>query len=109
MLGEGKLPMFRLSWGAAIPDPDYLLWLTLHSGGASNWSFYSNPEVDNLLEQARAELDYTRRIALYHEEERIVMEDGLWINQHYHVFERLYQPYVHGVEISFLGEWAVPM
>jgi hypothetical protein len=25
------------------------------------------------------------------------------------VFERLYQPYVKGVEVSLLGDWAVPM
>ncbi len=37
------------------------------------------------------------------------MEDAPWITQHYHVFERLYQPYVNGVEISFLGDWAIPM
>jgi len=109
MLDEGKLPMFRLSWSAVIPDPDDFLSRQLHSGAPNNWSFYQNPAVDHLLEQARAELDYKRRIALYHEVERLIMEDAPWINQHYHVFERLYQPYVNGVEISFLGDWAIPM
>ena len=109
MLGQGKLPMFRLSWSAVIPDPDDFLSRLLHSGGSSNWSFYRNPEVDHLLGQAREELDYTRRIALYHDVERLVMEDAPWINQHYNVFERLYQPYVNGVEVSFLGDWAIPM
>ena len=109
MLDQGKLPMFRLSWSAVIPDPDDFLSRQLHSGAPNNWSFYRNPEVDHLLEQAREEFDYTRRIALYRDVERIVMEDAPWITQHYHVFERLYQPYVNGVEISFLGDWAIPM
>jgi ABC-type transport system substrate-binding protein len=109
MLDQGLLPMFRLSWSAVIPDPDDFLSRQLHSGGPNNWSFYRNPEVDRLLEQARQEFEHTRRIALYHDVERIIMEDAPRINQHYHVFERLYQPYVNGVEVSFLGEWAMPM
>jgi len=109
MLDQGKLPMFRLSWSATIPDPDDFLSRQLHSGGPNNWSFYRNPQVDQLLEQARKEFDYPRRISLYRDVERIVMEDAPWIIQHNHVFERLYQPYVNGVQISFLGDWAIPM
>jgi peptide/nickel transport system substrate-binding protein/oligopeptide transport system substrate-binding protein len=109
MLNEGKLPMFRLSWTARIPDPDDFLSPQLHSTGANNWAFYRNPQVDQLLDQARKELDYAKRIALYRDVERIVKEDAPWITQHYNVFERLYQPYVNGVEVSFLGDWAVPI
>jgi hypothetical protein len=29
--------------------------------------------------------------------------------QHYQVFQRLYQPYVQGVEVNLLGERAIPM
>jgi peptide/nickel transport system substrate-binding protein/oligopeptide transport system substrate-binding protein len=109
LLDQGKLPMFRLSWSATIPDPDDFLSRQLHSGGPNNWSFYRNPEVDQLLEQARKEFDYPRRIALYRDVQRIVMDEAPWITQHNHVFERLYQPYVNGVQISFLGDWAIPM
>jgi len=109
MMEQGKLPMFRYSWSATIPDPDDFLSRQLHSGGPNNFSFYRNPQVDQLLEQARKEFDYPRRIALYRDVERIVMEDAPWITQHNHVFERLYQPYVKGVQISFLGDWAIPM
>jgi len=109
MLEQGKLPMFRFSWSATIPDPDDFLSRQLHSGGTSNWSFYRNPQVDQLLEQARKEFDYTRRISLYRDVERLVMDDAPWITQHNHVFERLYQSYVNGVQISFLGDWAIPM
>jgi peptide/nickel transport system substrate-binding protein len=109
MLEQGKLPMFRYSWSATIPDPDDFLSRQLHSAGPNNFSFYHNPRVDQLLEQARKEFDYRRRIALYRDVERLVMDDAPWIVQHYHVFERLYQPYVNGVQISFLGDWAVPM
>jgi hypothetical protein len=37
------------------------------------------------------------------------MDDAPWIAQHNHVFEYLYQPYVHGVELSLLGDRWIPM
>jgi oligopeptide transport system substrate-binding protein len=109
MLQEGKLPMFRLAWYADIPDPDNFFTPLLHSSSPRNVTFYRNPQVDRLLEQAREELDYTKRIKLYREAERIVMDDAPWITQHNHVFEYLYQPYVRGVEVSLLGDRWIPM
>jgi peptide/nickel transport system substrate-binding protein len=111
MLEQGQLSMFRLSWSSRIPDPDDSLWHLLHSKSqrVSNYMFYQNPRVDALLAQARKEFDFTQRIALYREVEHIVMDDAPWILQHNHVFEHLYQPYVQGVEVSLLGDWAVPL
>jgi hypothetical protein len=37
------------------------------------------------------------------------MEDAPWIAQKHLVFEYLYQPYVQGVEVSLLGERAIPL
>lgn len=109
MLQQGKLPMFRLAWYADIPDPDNMLSPLLHSNGSINHTRYRNPLVDQLLEQARKKLFYAQRLALYREVERIVQDDAPWIAQHYSVFEYLYQPYVQGVEVSFLGNRAIPL
>jgi peptide/nickel transport system substrate-binding protein/oligopeptide transport system substrate-binding protein len=109
MLERGQLPMFRLSWWADIPDPDNVLSPLLHSTSSTNRTFYRNPLVDQLLEQARRALDEAQRIALYHEVERIVMDDAPWIAQQHNVFEYLYQPYVQGVEGNLLGRRAMPL
>jgi peptide/nickel transport system substrate-binding protein/oligopeptide transport system substrate-binding protein len=109
MLEHGELPMFRLSWYADMPDPHNFLWPLLHSTSPTNRTFYSNPRVDQLLHDASKELDEARRVAMYREVERLVMEDAPWIAQHYHVLERIYQPYVQGVEISLRGDRAIPM
>jgi peptide/nickel transport system substrate-binding protein/oligopeptide transport system substrate-binding protein len=109
MLEQGKLPMFRLVWYADIPDPDNMLSPLLHSTSPTNRTFYRNPWVDQLLEQARREVDEAQRIALYREVERIVMDDAPWITQHHYVLKFLYQPYVQGVEISLLGKQTIPM
>jgi oligopeptide transport system substrate-binding protein len=109
MMERGKLPMFRLLRSANIPDPDNFLAPMLHSASPTNYTFYRNPLVDRLLEQARREVDDAQRIALYREVERLVMDDAPWIGQNYYVFEYLYQPYVQGVEVSLLGNRAIPL
>jgi oligopeptide transport system substrate-binding protein len=109
MLERGALPMFRLSWYADIPDPHNFLWPVLHSRSPTNRTFYRNPKVDQLLNDGSKALDEAQRVVLYREVERIVLEDAPWIAQHYHVLERIYQPYVKGVEVSLLGDRAIPM
>jgi oligopeptide transport system substrate-binding protein len=109
MLAQGQLPMFRLAWYADIPDPDNVLSLLLFSGSPTNRTFYRNPRVDQLLEQARKELHEVQRVALYREVERIVHADAPWIAQRHDVFEYLYQPYVQGVEVNLLGRRTMPL
>jgi oligopeptide transport system substrate-binding protein len=109
MLEQGKLPMFRLVWAADLPDPDNMLSPLLHSASPTNRTFYRNPRVDQLLEQARREVHQVQRMALYREVERLVMDDVPWIAQHYNVSEFLFQPYVQEVEINLLGSRTMPL
>jgi oligopeptide transport system substrate-binding protein len=109
MLEQSKLPMFRLMWVADIPDPDNFLFPLLHSTSPTNRTFYRNPRVDQLLEQARKEFDEAQRIALYRRVERLVMDDAPWIAQDHSVLHYLYQPYVQGVEFNLLGQRTIPM
>jgi len=109
MLEQDKLPLFRLVWYADIPDPDNMLSPLLHSTSPTNRTFYRNPRVDQLLEQARKEVDEAQRMTLYREVERLAMDDAPWIAQNYYVSEYLYQPYVQGVEFSLLGDRTIPM
>jgi peptide/nickel transport system substrate-binding protein/oligopeptide transport system substrate-binding protein len=108
-LEQGTLPMFRLLWIADMPDPDNVLFPLLHSASPANRTFYHNPRVDQLLEQARKEPDEAPRITLYREVERIVLHDAPWITQHYSILQYLYQPYVQGVEVSLLGKRDIPL
>ena len=43
--------------------------------GSLNVLGYSNPQVDQLLEQAATELDQTQRLALYDQAHRIIIDD----------------------------------
>lgn len=73
--------MAEMAW--ATNDPDTLPSLALKSSatpdkGGFNAGYYQNPELDRLLDEARAEQDPERRAALYRRVDRIVHEDAPW-------------------------------
>ena len=69
---------------------------------------YANPAVDALLDKARAEQDMPRRVEAYRRAEEMVLEDAPVIPVWHHTYERLFQPYVKGVEVSGLGDPYIP-
>lgn len=78
---EGKADMAEMAW--MTNDPDTLPYLALRTGawpdkGGFNSGYYSNPEVDKLLEEARTSTDQAKRAELYKKMEQIVHDDAPW-------------------------------
>ena len=109
VLGKRSGAMYRYVWYADFPDPDNFLFSLFHSQSPDNYANYSNPAVDHLLEQARSEGDYLKRIQLYRQAEALIMADAPVVNLVYYTFETLFQPYVQGIELNALGERYIPM
>ncbi len=61
---RGDFETYLVGWSGRV-DPDGNSWTFLHSRGGQNDGKYSNPEVDRLLDEARAETDADKRRALY--------------------------------------------
>lgn len=59
---------------AGVPDPN-IIYPGFYSGGASNWSFYSNPEVDALLDEAASMTDLEARKEIYRQIATLVNND----------------------------------
>ncbi|MCU4651210.1 ABC transporter substrate-binding protein [Roseibacterium sp. SDUM158016] len=79
---EGKADMAEMAW--MTNDPDTLPYLALRTAawpqeGGFNSGYYSNPEVDALLEEARTATDQDRRAELYRQMQVIVQEDAPWV------------------------------
>ncbi len=106
---EGKFPIFRYGWVADVPEPDNFLYRLFHSQSRNNMTRYQNPQVDRLLDRARAEQVYMKRLELYREAEKLIMEDSPVIPINYYSYERLFQPYVQSIEVSALGDPYIPM
>ena len=78
---EGKADMAEMAW--MTNDPDTLPYLALRTDawpdkGGFNSGYYSNPEVDKLLEAARQSTDQAERAKLYQQMQEIVYEDAPW-------------------------------
>ena len=79
---EGKADMAEMAW--MTNDPDTLPFLALRTDawpeeGGFNSGYYSNPEVDELLEAARVATDQGERARLYRAMQAIVQEDAPWV------------------------------
>ena len=69
--------LYFLSWNSS-GDGDVALYPLFHSsqhGAPGNRSFYSNKEVDKLLDKARVSVDEEERRSLYKEVQNILQED----------------------------------
>jgi ABC-type transport system substrate-binding protein len=88
-------------WAQDFPDALSFLEPMFHSRSiapedSNNWSFYSNPRVDELIDRAHRELDDGRRKALYDETQEILAQDAPWsFNLNFNYYTQR-QGYVHG-------------
>jgi peptide/nickel transport system substrate-binding protein len=106
---EGKLPIFRYSWYADTPDPETFLGQLFDSQSPDNITGFRNPTVDALLQHARVERDAQKKLQLYQEVERQVVSNAPLLVLSYSSYERIFQPYVKGIQVSALGDPYIPM
>ena len=74
-----ELQAFSAGWIMDYPDPEDILDIKFHSQSSLNDTGYSNPEVDSLLEQARVEQNPDRRLSLYQDVEKLLLDEASWL------------------------------
>ncbi|MDQ3458460.1 MAG: glutathione ABC transporter substrate-binding protein [Deinococcota bacterium] len=83
---DNIVPMAMLGWGTVTGDADYGLFALFHTSehvpAGSNRAFYSNPEVDELLDEARTDTDPETREGLYAEAMQIIWDEAAWLFLH---------------------------
>ncbi|HEX2282450.1 MAG TPA: peptide ABC transporter substrate-binding protein [Thermomicrobiales bacterium] len=102
-LSEKTFPAYELTWVADFPDPETFLWNLFASASPDNYSEYSNPTFDALLDQAAATLDVDERAALYAEAEAVLLGDNAVLPLSHDVRYTLMKPWVKGLDITPLG------
>lgn len=70
--------MFIMSWTPSIVDPHYTLFAPYHSknsGVGPNYMFYSNPQLDALIEKGISVSEDGQRAQVYKEAQELIMKD----------------------------------
>lgn len=75
--------LFTSGWVTMTGDSDFGLFATFHSQNippaGTQYTRYTNPDVDRLLLQARESLDPKVREAAYNEAQKLIVDDHVWI------------------------------
>jgi peptide/nickel transport system substrate-binding protein len=83
---RGTYQLHTLRWVGGNEDPDifeYVFHSAKFSPNGANRTYYANPRVDALIDQARRELDQNARKQIYAEIQRILADDLPYINLWY--------------------------
>jgi len=73
----GDFDVVVLGWGLGLDPDQYNIWHSSQQApGQFNFIGYNNPTIDKLLEQGRVELDADKRMKIYHEFSRVLLEDS---------------------------------
>jgi ABC-type transport system substrate-binding protein len=70
---------------------------------------FRNATVDTLLQRARLETNAQRKIQLYQQAERQIVGSAPLVVLSYYTYERVFQPYVKGIQVSAMGDPSMPM
>jgi peptide/nickel transport system substrate-binding protein len=72
---NGQLPLYMLGWTGDNGDPDNFVCYFFCEPGASTEGFYANQKLADVLLQAQALTDQSKRAALYRQAEAMISED----------------------------------
>ncbi len=103
MVAQSDATFYRKSWLADYADAENYLALFYSknfSPGGPNYSHYSSNEYDILYEKALSEVDATKRIALYQEMDKLLIEDAPIVPLYYDASVVFTQNNISGLPIN---------
>lgn len=74
--------LFISGWGNATGDADYNQYNLFHTasmGAPGNHFYYSNPEIDQLIEEGRSESDQSKRNDIYKKAMQLELDEAVYI------------------------------
>ncbi|GAB6876528.1 ABC transporter substrate-binding protein [Thermaerobacter litoralis] len=92
---NGNYQAAALGWSGR-PDPDGNIYPWFYTDGSQNDSRYSNPQVDQLLDEARQILDMNQRVELYRQIMEQIHADAPYIYLYYPKNVKAYSAKVQG-------------
>jgi peptide/nickel transport system substrate-binding protein len=93
--GTGDMALYNWTYGGTNGEPDARV--TLHSDGGNNFSHYSNPDMDELLERGVQESDPEARQEIYSEVQKLFAEEVPFLYMMYWDWFNQWGQRVHGL------------
>lgn len=100
---QSKSHIVIYGWCADYPDPENFLDILFHTRSDFNASRYTNPAADALLEEARVEPDPGRRLSLYQQIEKMLLDDYAMLPYLHSVSYVLVSPRIEGFAADAIG------
>ncbi|MFY9551068.1 MAG: ABC transporter substrate-binding protein, partial [Thermoanaerobaculia bacterium] len=86
-------------WIADYDDPDNFSFTLFHSGNGALREYFSSPETDRILEEARSEARPAAREALYRKFEHELLDPAIFVPLFHDVDYRIASPRVRGLQL----------
>jgi ABC-type transport system substrate-binding protein len=105
-----QTPFAVWGWYQDYPDPSDFLDVLFNGRNitdtdCNDTTFYNNPEVNSILDQAAASMDEEERTQLYQKAETLIMRDAPWAPLEHEIIPLLYNPRVHGTQPHPVWSW----
>jgi ABC-type transport system substrate-binding protein len=92
-------------WIADYDDPDNFTFTLFHSGNGSLRAYFSSPETDRLLEEARSESRPAARETLYHQFEHALLDSAVLVPLFSDVDYRIASASVRGLQLRSIAPY----
>ena len=86
-----------------LADPDPQMYANFHTGSPANLAQYSNPELDKLLEDARASADQSKRNDDYCAISRLINKEATWFWTFQNTYYAMAKVKLRGVPKMYSG------
>lgn len=93
VMNKGDFEICIVRWAASTEDMDEIIYNSLHTsaiGPSGNWSFYSNPDLDVMIEAAASETDPAAREEIYAQIIEVFVDEVIYIPLYYPNGSRAY-------------------
>ncbi|MEJ2665612.1 MAG: ABC transporter substrate-binding protein [Deinococcales bacterium] len=108
--GKGNYDTYVCSWNGLV-DPYDFFYAQQRTGQVFNFTGYSNPQVDKLLDEGNVTQGFAQRKAIYQQVNKMVVDDAPYIYLYNPANIQAYQTYVKGYaarpdqNIDFVKTW----
>ncbi len=99
-----NVQLAMMGWYQDFPDPSNFLDVLFNTKAitevaSQNRAFYSNRRNDALLDKARVEINREKRLQMYRDAEKIIVDDAPWLFLHHTERYLVSQPWIKGYKI----------